>query len=102
MAKALEQVQALDSQVHIINGVVGGEDGGAERRKGHADQVGAGEDERCLALGCDADDAAAAVEAGGKVNVALARDGEALRAAKTAIPDARVAVGIDGPDGVVG
>jgi hypothetical protein len=52
--------------------------------------------------GRDADQAAAAVEAGGEIDVSLARDGQALRTAEAAIPGARVAVGLDGPDGVVG
>ena len=52
--------------------------------------------------GCDADDAAAAVEAGGHVDAAVARQRQSLGTAQAAIPCARVSVGIDGPDGVVG
>ena len=53
--KSLEKIHALDSQVHIINGFVGGEDGGAERRERDANQIGAGEDERGFSVGRDAD-----------------------------------------------
>ena len=60
------KAQSFDSQVHIINGFVGGEDGGAEGGEGHADEVYAGEDEGGFAVGGDADQAAAAVKAGGR------------------------------------
>jgi hypothetical protein len=50
----------------------------------------------------DADDAAAAMEAGGQINVALFGEREALGTAQSAIPGTGVAVGLDGPDGVVG
>jgi hypothetical protein len=70
---ALEQGHAFDSQVHIINSAVefglglevGGEDGGAEGGEGYADEAVSGEDERGLALRGDANEAAAAMEAGG-------------------------------------
>ena len=52
--------------------------------------------------GCDAHESVAAVQAGGDIDIALAGDGQALWAAEAAIPDARVAVGLDGPDGFVG
>ena len=100
--KELEKVQAFDSQIHIINGVAGGEDRGAEGREGDADEVRTGEDERGLAGGGDADDPVVAVQTRGDVDVALARDGETLRAAEAAIPGAGVAVGLNGPDGFIG
>src|SRR5208282_2415263 len=84
------------------NGVVGGEDGGAEGREGDADEVGGGEDERSLGVWSDADQSVAAMEAGGEVDVALAGDGQALRAAEAAEPGAGVAVGLNGPDGFIG
>jgi hypothetical protein len=70
-ASSLKQREPFDSQVHIINGIVGGEDGGAQGRKGDADEVCSGEDEGCLAVGGYANQAAAAVEAGGEVDVAI-------------------------------
>jgi hypothetical protein len=35
---------AFYAEVYIVNGFVGGEDGGAEGRKGYSDEIGAGED----------------------------------------------------------
>src|ERR1700734_1197995 len=93
---------SFDAQVHIINGFVGGEDGGTEWRKGHADEVVAAEDEAGLAIGRDADEPAAAVEAGSDVDVSIGGECEALRATEAAIPGTCCAVSVDGPDGVVG
>ena len=92
----------MDAQVDIIDGFVGGEDYGAEGGEGYSDKVGAGEDEGGFACGGDADQAAAAMEAGGEVDIAHFGEREALGTAEAAIPGAGVAVGLDGPDGVVG
>jgi hypothetical protein len=40
-----KQIQSFDSQVHIINGFAGGEDGGSEGGEGQSDEVCAGENE---------------------------------------------------------
>ena len=98
----LKQIQAFYTQVHIINGFVGGEDGGAQGGEGYADQIGTGEDEGGFALGGDADQATATVEAGGEVDVAIFGEGEALGRPRPRIPGAGFAMGVDGPDGVVG
>src|ERR1039458_994855 len=98
----LEQTQSFYSQVHIINGFVGGEDGGSEGGEDQADEVCAGEHEGGLALRGDAHQAALATEAGGQVDVALFGECEALRTAQAAVPGAGFAVRLDGPDGVVG
>ncbi len=42
------------------------------------------------------------MEAGGEVDVAVLGERQALGTAQAAIPGAGVAVGLDGPDGVVG
>src|SRR5580658_10921409 len=100
--RKLKKRHAFNAQVDVVNGIAGGEDGGAKRRKGYADEVGAGEGERGFAGGGDADQAAAAVEAGCDVDVAVFGEREALGTAEAAIPDGCFAVGVDGPDGVVG
>ena len=81
---------------------VGGEDGGAQRAEGYADEVVAGDNQRGFARWCDADKAAAAVETGGDVDVSIFGEGEALGTAEASIPGADFAMGVDGPDGVVG
>ena len=100
-ADSLEQIQPFNSQVHIINGVIGGQDCGAERRKRNAHQIVAGQHQRGLALWRDAHQPAAAVQAGGNEYIALAGNGQSLRTAQPAIPGARVAVRLNGPDGLV-
>jgi len=57
---------------------VGGQDGGAQRAEGYADEVVAGDNQRGFARWCDADKAAAAVETGGDVDVSIFGEGEAL------------------------
>ena len=42
------------------------------------------------------------METGGQIDVALVVERQSLRTAQAAIPGAGVAVGLDGPDGVVG
>ena len=100
--RQLEQAQSFDAQVNIINGLLCGEDGGAQGRESDATEVGSGEDESCLSAGSDADQTAAAVKAGGKIDVAFLGEGQTLRTAEAAIPGAGVTVGLDGPDGVIG
>jgi hypothetical protein len=92
----------MNPQVNIINGLVGGEDGGAERGEGKPDEIGAGDGEGCFSFGGDADETALTVEAGGDIEISVGGEGETLRAAEAAIPDAGSAMGVDGPDGVVG
>ena len=84
--RELKGSHSFHSQFHIINCIAVGEDGGAEGREGNADKVDAGDNERGFAGGRDAHQAAAAVEAGGDVDVAILGEGESLRPTKAAIP----------------
>ena len=55
------EFEAFDSQITMIYGVAGGEDGGASRGEGDADQSGPGEGHGGFFVGRDADNAAAAL-----------------------------------------
>ena len=70
-ARVLEETEAFDSEIYVVDGFAGSEDCGAERRESDADEIGAGENQGGFAIGGDADNAAAAMEAGGEVDVAL-------------------------------
>jgi hypothetical protein len=68
---SLRQTEAFYAQVHIINGLIGGENGIAEGGEGDADEVDSGENERGLALGSHANQSATPVKAGCEVDVAV-------------------------------
>src|ERR1700685_3736573 len=71
---------ALDVEVEVEEGGVGGEGGAAVVEEAEADEVVAGDEELGgCAVGCDADDATAAVQAGSNVDVAVGVEREALR-----------------------
>ena len=81
--------------------VAGGEGCAAVFEEGQAYEVVAGDGEGGFAVGCDADDAALAVEACGYVEVVVDVEGEALSAAEALVEDSGVAVAVDGVDGLV-
>ena len=91
-----------DAKIGVVEGVPGGQGGAAVFEEGEAYEVGSGDCEGGLFIGGDADDAAAAVEAGGDVQVVVDVEGDALGAAEALVEDGGGAVGVDGVDGLVG
>ena len=86
----------------MVKGFAGGESGVAVVEEGQADEVIAGDGKSSFVAGSDADDASLAAQAGGYVEVALYVEGDALSAAEALIKDGRVAVAIDGVNGLIG
>src|ERR1035441_4350584 len=97
----LDKTQSFNSQVNIINRIVRRENCGAERRKGDTHKIDSGNDKRRFAVGRHPHQSAAAVQAGCDADVSLLGECQALRSTEAAIPWARFAVRIDGPDGVI-
>src|SRR5579859_816548 len=93
--------QPADVPINGKQGAVGGEDAAAVGEEGEADQSGAAEEVLGVALGRDANDAAAATERGHDEEVSVLVEGEALRAAEAAIEDVDFAVLGDAIDAVV-
>ena len=80
-----EERQSLDSPGNVVDGAVGGEDGGFSGGEGESDQALAGDFEIGFAVGSDLHDAAFSSKGSGYVGIAFDVEGEALRAAETTI-----------------
>ena len=87
--------QALNIPGKMMDGAGGGENYGASRSEGQADQALAGDFEIGLAVGCDLHDAARAGERSGDVEIAIDVEGQSLRASQAFVERAHRAVGID-------
>src|SRR6185437_531306 len=95
----LDQRPAGDAEVEVIEGAASRKRGAAVVEEAEADEVVAGDEE--LGGGAvrrDADDAAAALQRGRDVDVAVGIEREALRAAEALVEDAGVAVRCDRVD----
>ncbi len=85
----------------MIDGVGGGENGGASGSEGKPDETGAGENELGFFVGRDADDASTASQGSGDVEIAGDVGGDSLGTAEAAKVDRRAAIGVDAMDAVV-
>src|SRR5580700_8605175 len=92
---ALREAAAFYSYVYPVDGVVGRQDHRFRWSEGDAYDCGAGEEEFGFRVGSDADDASAAFERCGDVEVVLRVERHALRAAQAAVKNFDVAVGTD-------
>src|ERR1700756_3147318 len=91
----LKEILALDSQIQIINGLIGRQHDAAQRGEGEADDVGSGEYKLCFAVRGDTDHAPVPVQAGCDVKAPIACHGQTLWTAEAAEEDAGVTIGLD-------
>ena len=83
-------------------GVADGKYGATIFEEGESYDVVAGDDEGGLAVLVDSDDASLAAKTGGDVEVAIDIESHTLSATEALIEDGRVAVAVDGVDGLIG
>src|SRR4051812_43893186 len=96
----IEQLLALDSPRKMMHAASGGQDGGAARSEGQADQTVSADDKRSLGIRSEFHDAPAAGEGSGDVKISFSIEGHALRAAQPAIEDADGSMLIDAINGI--
>ena len=96
-----EESSTLDVQRYMVQSVPSGERSAAIFEEGEADEVVARNRESGLVVWVDADDAALTVKAGCDVQVVVHVERDALSPAQALIKDGRVAVAVDGVDGLV-
>src|SRR5208283_1080953 len=90
-----QQRQSLNIPGNVVDGAVGGEDGGLAGSEGQSDQALAGDFEVGLALGSDLHDAAFSGERSGDIDIALDIQRQPLRTPETAVEHGHGSVRVD-------
>src|SRR5260370_578693 len=95
-----QQRQSRDVPGNVVDGAVGGEDGGVAGSEGQSDQPLAGDFEVGFALGSDLHDPALPGERGGDIEIALYIKSQTLRTSQTAVEHGHGSLGVDFVDAV--
>src|SRR5436309_3340192 len=97
-----DEPAALDIEGHVVQRVVCGEGGVPVFEECEADEIIAGDGECSFVARSDANNTALSAQAGGDVEIVVDIESDALRAAESLVKNSRVAVAVDGVDGLIG